>query len=168
MDLHDILKQLKAIDPDAHYTRRSRHAIIGGHAAHGRATRGGVMQFIFHTIAEGSAIALTGVLLLIVFAGFSTWNFISPFGTASLDPISLRAEAEAIDIQVQLTKLAYPETIHEETSTVAIAPALTSPHLNNEVQREAKALGIPALPVSSSSEMQQPATIDEALDRLAQ
>ncbi len=166
MDLQDILKQLKSIDADADYTRRSRHAIIGG--SHARAAKGGVIHFVFHTIAEGSAIALAGVLLFLVFAGFSTWNFISPFGTASLDPLSLHAEAEAIDIQVQLTNLAYPEVVSEETSTIPIAPGLITRNVRNEAHREAKALGITSGSASSSEADAHSITIDEALERLSE
>ncbi len=165
MEIKDILKQLKSIQPDADYTRRSRHALLHGRAFRGRA-RGGVIQFVVDTLAHGSAIALAGALILLIFAGFSTWNFLSPFEIKSLDPTSLRAEAEAIDIQIKLTNLAYPEVPRNETTTTPFSRAAAPRDLTKEVQREAEAMGIAS--ASSSEEGAHPVTIEEALDRLAQ
>ena len=164
MDYNDIFKQLKSITPDADYTRRSRRAILK--TGYPTARRFGVFSYIGTMIAEGSAIALAGVLLLLIMTGFSTWEFLSPFELKSLDPASLRAEAEAIDIQVQLTQLAYPD-LHRNETTTAIQAAtgtriIEESAIKAEVREQAKQLGITA---ASSSE-EKSTSINDALDQL--
>jgi hypothetical protein len=65
-----------------------------------------------HNVQIGSAIALTALLFVVGFGGFSAWKALSPFRLASLDVANLRAEAEAVsDIQVRLDGVAYAELL---------------------------------------------------------
>ena len=162
MKLTELIKQLKSIEADAEYTARSRHAIMGGAQKAPRLT---IFSYIGRALAEGSAIVLAGALLIVIMAGFSTWEFLSPFELKSLDPVGLRAEAHAIDIQIQLTNLAYPDVPHNESTTIPVAVGITSKSAKDEARQEAQSLGL--TPATSSDET-APVSIDDALDRLAQ
>ena len=162
MKLTELIKQLKAIEADAAYTARSRHAIVGGAQKAPRLT---IFSYIGRALAEGSAIALAGALLIVIMAGFSTWEFLSPFELKSLDPAGLRAEAHAIDIQIQLTNLAYPDVPHNESTTIPVAVQITSKSVKDEARQEAQSLGLAS---ATSSDETAPVSIDDALDRLAQ
>src|SRR5271157_5112618 len=105
MDLLNLLKKLKNIEPDPRYTAESRSRIIGTSPS----GVGGVWRAVLHSIQFGSAVALASVLLILIVGGFSAWQAFSPLKLSSLDPASLRAEAQAVDIQIQLTDIAYPE-----------------------------------------------------------
>lgn len=166
MALHDLLKNLKSIQPDAEYARRSRHHILSSRAEIPR--RLSFRQIILQTIQTGPVLALAVVLILLIAGGASTSRYFSPLRLTSLDPTSLRAEADAIDIQIQLTNIAYSEPTNE-TTTIAIAPTVLPSTLlekkieiKNQATQIAKDLGI-APPASTSS-----ITIDEALRKLAE
>ena len=171
MDIQKLIKKLKSIEADAAYTARSRHALVGGTQKAPRLT---IFSYIGRALAEGSAIALAGALLIVIMAGFSTWEFLSPFELKSLDPAGLRAEAHAIDIQIQLTNLAYPDlprgeafrgVPHNESTTLPVAVEITSKSVKDEVRQEAQSLGLAS---ATSSGETAPISIDDALDRLAE
>jgi hypothetical protein len=107
MNLFETLRQLKKIYPDNEYTRRVRQHILSS-AQETAMPRLTLAQFLWQNLQLGSAIALTGLLLLLGFGGFSAWRFLSPYGLNSLDPANLRAEAGAVnDIQVALNSVQY-------------------------------------------------------------
>ena len=166
MDIQKIIKILKSVEADAAYTARSRHTIMGMRRGAPRLT---VFSYIGTMLAEGSAIALAGALLLLIMTGFSTWEFLSPFELKSLDPAGLRAEAHAIDIQVQLTLLAYPDVLRNQSTTAprAISTQETTQEtaIKAEAQEQAHELGLNA---ETSSKEKTTTTINDALDRLAE
>jgi hypothetical protein len=103
-----------------------------------------------------------GVFVILLVGGFSTWKFLSPLHVESLDPAGLRAEAHAIDIQIQLADIAYPEPQAETTAAIAPAKARAA-----AVKKLAVELGVePAATLSATSSEPEPATLDEALDAL--
>lgn len=107
MQLHELLKQLKKIEPDPDYTRKSRLLILGNEPLPGRSP---FMRFLVHNLQFGAAVAVMAVVLFLIFGGSPLFNAITPFKGSALDPTSLKAEAQDIDIQVQLAKLSYQET----------------------------------------------------------
>jgi hypothetical protein len=120
------LKRLQSIAPDPDYTRRSRSLLVAAPVTQKPLSPWRVLVTSFQF---GSAVALTAALLVIVLAGFSAWKILPPFRLGSLDPASLRAEAEAVDIQIKLTNLAYPEENRNagaKAAPKAIAPAPAS------------------------------------------
>lgn len=147
-EIKQQLKILRRITPDAEFSRRSRETILGLPAiAPLRPWK------IFTTsIQFGSAIALTAVLLLVILGGISAWKYLSPFRLSSLDPASLKAEAEAVDIQIELSTLSYTEAAKQPA-----APP-TAPTLPPAEEKTAPAEEIPATKVS----------IDRALEILTQ
>lgn len=152
MEDRDIIQQLKTlrnITPDAGYTRRSRSLLVKTPVTQKPLSP---WRILVNSFQFGSAIALTAVLLLVIIGGFSAWKLISPFRLGSLDPASLKAEAEAIDIQIELTNLAYPEAGRKSAaeSTVMITPESQPSAAEAASSTEAEAVGV-----------------DEALDILA-
>lgn len=163
MDIFSLIKKLHDITPDPEYTDRSKRAILGlpFEAPRERVTVG---RFILNTLQFGSAIALASFLIMLVFGGFSIGGIFEQFRMASLDPQSLRAEADAIDIQIKIAELSYTENTESTPMTLMAAPKVAPTPISPEVQEAAEALGLSA-PQSSSSET---VTIDSVLRTLAE
>lgn len=102
MDSLDILKKLKEVAPDKYYAERSRAQIL----ATEQPKKLSVWRVMIESLEAGSAMVLAGALLVLIFGGFSG---VKSLNIASLNPVNLRAEAEAIDMQIQLTNLSYKD-----------------------------------------------------------
>jgi len=100
MNSLEILKKLKEIVPDRYYAERSRTQIL----ATERPRRLSPWRIFAESLEAGSAMVLAGALLVLILGGFSGINVLN---IASLNPTSLKAEADAIDMQIQLTDLSY-------------------------------------------------------------
>ncbi len=142
------LKRLQSITPDSGYTRRSRSLLVTAPITQKPLSPWRVLVTSFQF---GSAIALTAVLLIVIIGGFSAWKLISPFRLGSLDPASLQAEAEAVDIQIQLTNLAYPEK----------APGAAA-------ESTVRAIRAPETTATEATSTEEKVGVDEALDILAE
>lgn len=172
-DFYKLLRELKNIKADPDYTARSRVYFVAGTAepAFARATADkparqlSVWQILSRSFQTSSAIVLTGILMLMALGGFSAWQFFSPVKLASLDPAGIRAEAQAIDIQIKLTDLNYAEslnpTLTQETSTVFTATGNPKPSFQPTTHPASPQT---SAPVSST----EPLSIDQTLDRLSQ
>ena len=123
MKLSDILKQFKTIQPDADYSRRSRAEILLS-PQNERRTMRGVFAFL-HIIETGAAVALVAFFILMVTRGFSPTRSVAPMQYAVIDPVGLHAEAQAIDMQIQLADIVYPQVTSTATATPAASAALT-------------------------------------------
>jgi len=150
--------------------RNSRRLIIGEEAPYRASFPVFTMRgFLANLAKSGSAIALSAALLFLLVGSFSLWRIFVPQGTALIDPAGLRAEAQAIDIQIELSNLAYHEpaaALSNETSSPFMAMtaprAAVSPDVSKEAQTEAENLGI--VPPSSSTAT---TSINDALDELS-
>lgn len=180
MELIEIVKKLKKIEANADYTRKSRQLIVSNeknawpapyNLSEARQGRPGFSfkHFAANLFQSGSAIAMTAMLLFLVFGTFSLWKIFSPTNPVAIELTGLQAEARAIDIQIQLTNIAYQEQtlLENKTSTVPFAHRATplknvSGVLDPKVEQEVKNLGL--TPVSSSTSV----SINEALDSLSQ
>ena len=102
MDLLKTLKQFKNIEADPYYTRVSKRTILGTEFE--PKTKTGIWRMIIDSVELGSSMALASMLILLVLGGFALGKyFLFPsVKLASLDPQSLRAEAEEIDFQIKL------------------------------------------------------------------
>lgn len=170
MNLHKLLKQLKKIEPHPHYVQKSRRMIIGERKK--LLPVFSLKNIIFQTLQSGSVIALAGILIFLIATGFAS-KFFSPFQLAGLDPATLQAEAEAIDIQIQLAKIAYRENAEAElnlenaTTTISsfsskiITPSKYS-EIKKQVEKFAEDLGLDINDASTSS-----VNIEAALDELS-
>jgi hypothetical protein len=154
--LIDQLKNIRTIQPDPAYTARSRRLLIGAPAEES-SLNFRPSRMLWHGIQSGSALALASILILVIAESFSFWKFASPLPVSSLDPAALRAEAQAIDIQIQLTGIAYPESGTE--TTVAVEP---DKHRAQGVEKLSQGLGVQEGTPTSSL------TIGDVLDRLAE
>lgn len=166
MELTELLKKLKKLEPDAGYARKSRHLIMSRRESAPREFLFG--HFVSSIFQSGSAIVMTAMVLFLVFGSFSLWKLLSPGSPVAIDLAGLQAEAQAIDIQIQLANVAYrePDSLQNKTSTVPFADEATPsnnvpPALGPQAEEEAKNLGL--APAGSSTG----ALIDEALDILA-
>lgn len=101
MDLLKLLKELKNIEPDKDFTLKSRNLILREF----RPTSAEPWQILWSNIEFGASIALMVAMVYVMLGGLSTSKVGAPLQLSNLDPANLRAEAQAIDIQIQLTNL---------------------------------------------------------------
>jgi hypothetical protein len=162
--IEDHLNKLSAIVPDGEFAQRSRKQILGNVPTAARTP----WRLFQESLRFGSAVALASVLLIVALGGFATWRSLSPFHISSLDPAGLRAEAQAIDIQVEVANIGYVEP------SVAQSTAPRSASRTSEPAPAPKQAGVTAEPSSEtststpSSTPPAPLTIDQALERLAE
>jgi hypothetical protein len=161
-NFHDIFKELRKIQPDEEYTRTSREFIM-------RTPQLGIghswRKIFLNTFEYGAAIALV-VFLLVMISG-SSFNIFSPFRLASLNPGAIRAEAEAIDIQMKLLNLTYPD--FETSSTPKLSTVKTSPEIltsKKTTNQDSSPAGNVATTTASDTSS-TPIGPDEAVDLLS-
>jgi hypothetical protein len=70
-------------------------------------------------------VALVGFFILILTGSFSPTRSIAPIQYAVIDPTGLHAEAQAIDMQIQLANIEYPQVTTTAAATPATSAALT-------------------------------------------
>jgi hypothetical protein len=121
MKLFDILKQFKNIEPDAEFSKRSRAEILLSPQPE-RRMLGGVFTFL-HMLETGAAVAVVGFFIFILAGSFSPTRSISPIQYSVIDPQGLYAEAQAIDMQIQLADITYPQVTSTAAGSVVATPA---------------------------------------------
>jgi len=118
--LEHILNQLKNIQPDRTYADRSLNTIVNSP----RSSRVSWFSFTFFRVAEyGAAVALVGLLFFVMMGNSSLVELFSPIRSNSLNTGGLRAEAEAIDIQIKLLGIDYEESSSTASLTTVAAPS---------------------------------------------
>jgi hypothetical protein len=158
MELIELLQKLKTIKPAPHYSRLSRERILNL-SGEKKGLFSAAWQLILRSLQFGSALALATILIMLVVGGFAVWKSVSHVELGSLNPSSLRAEAEAIDVQIQLTNIVYPRQENAKTTPqTAIFPKTLRTEKISEGLLEPAPSSSPAPTI----------TIDEALDRLAE
>lgn len=170
MDVLKTLKEFKKIEPGKDYTRKSRLLILGEEKRGPQAWS----SLFWSSLRFSAGAALTGVVIVLVIAGFSIIRFSSQDSLKSLDPITLTAEAEAIDIQIKLTQLAYdnPVQLIIKTSTVNAILNKSYDGRLEDMKQESKPLekikeiGDPI--EDKEDETEKTTTVEEALERLSQ
>jgi hypothetical protein len=100
MNSQEFINKLKEILPGREYAENSKRAILAAE----QYPKWSFIGSLTESLGTGMAIVLAGALLVLVMGGFSSLN---PFSLKSLDPAGLKAEAEAIDIQIRLSNLDY-------------------------------------------------------------
>ena len=166
MNLFDILKQFKTIEPDAQFTAHAKAEILMSPRSR-RRTLGAVFSFL-HVIETSAAVVLAGLFILVLTGSFSGSHSIAPIQYSVIDPQGLHAEAEAIDMQIQLANVDYPQstktsavatTTSASVMRVAALKAPTSPTI---------ATSTPQLAEATSTAASSSMTIDQALKMLSQ
>lgn len=153
MNPEDLLRHIRSLEADPSYVRRSRTLILEE-----RSYRPGVWRALAQSFHFGASVALASIFLVVILGGFSAWRFLSPFRLDSLDVSGLRAEAQAIDVQIQLADVTYP-TVTETTPDAA-------PNEDEAIIAGlGKKLGFAEIDTTSGT---QPLSIDEALTKLTE
>ena len=162
MDPLHLLKQLKNIKADPAYVKHSRARLFNSNRSYYEpefvTLPTSPWRMMLRAMESGFAIVLTGALLLLVAGGFSGLR--KPVGLAGLDPAGLKAEAEAVDIQIQLSDLDYQGVMNAEE------PKIES-NLSWVVKKASRAIGVLDEPEFSEPVVTNSA-IDEALDALVE
>jgi len=159
MDSLKTLKQLKRIHPDPDYTKRSRSLIVETPYISAPPVSN-PWRALVQSLQFGTTMVLVGVFLILVVGGFSSWKFLSPFKTASLDPAALQAEAQAVTSQLELAKITYTE--NQPSAPSAPAAESARKQAARRALEQAEKMGL--VPVNSSNTL----TIDGSLDRLSE
>ena len=149
------------MNPDADYTKRSRSFIVETPFVVASPLTSPWRAFM-QSLQFGSAIALVGATVILIVGGFSSWKFLSPFRMANLDIATLRAEAEAVSMQVELTDINYRENNKPPASASASTTATTKKVVSPQISAAAEELGL--TPATSSESL----SIEEALDKLSE
>jgi len=157
MNLLELLKQFKAISPDPAFKEQSKRAILATEPA---APVWTPRRMFFRVVETGVAVALTGFFIFLIMGGFSG-STISPVQYAALDPASLHAEAQAIDMQIQLAQLNYNEVAAAEST--AQAGTVTAAPKTMGLMAITSSTSSTTLPAASTSTV----TIDQALESLS-
>jgi hypothetical protein len=167
MNLFETLKEFKNISPDPAYTEKSKRAILAVTPKESLSFR----RVFAHIFETGVAVALTVFFILIIVGQFSNTPYVSPAQFSVINPATLRAEAQAVDIQIQLAKVAYQEptsTTTETTAQRATSGAVAFP------MKIADSAATPSSSVSavgsqgSSTVTSTVVSVDEALNALSQ
>jgi hypothetical protein len=164
MKLSDLLKQFKNIEPDAQFSERSKREILLSPQAERRTIRG-VFAFL-HVLETGAAVALAGFFILILTGSFSPVS-IAPIQYSVIDPRGLQAEAQAIDMQIQLADIQYSQ-VTSTAGAAAVSPAaLTKVFAAALGTQSTSSLSAPAASTTASSTPSSSLSVDEALQQLS-
>ncbi len=160
MDLLNTLKKLKNIEADNGYTEKSRSLILN--TRHKKEFN--IWSLMLRNLELGVTFALAGVLILLILGSFSPWKSMAPLQMSNLDPAGLKAEANAIDIQIQLMNLNYAGTVGAKSaeSTIQSSPATLQTNPAEPAQ------GGSANAAPSNASTSNTISIDEALLKLSE
>lgn len=161
MELIELLKKLRALKADSVYTKESRAFILNT----GRHERVNLAFFAKEIVSgifrSGWSMALTAALLLMTIGSFSVLKLLYPITTAVVDVSGLKAEAQAIDAQIELTGIQYDATAMEnKTSTASMA----LPAAKQAVKKQAK----PVQNAAATEAAPAAPTIDSVLNALSE
>ena len=154
------LKKLQMIEPDKQSTERLRALIIATEKSI-RTKRISMWDVILKNVEIGASFALAGILIITILGGFSAWRFLSPLKLSNLDTTGLKAEAQAVDIQIQLTNLDYDEIVGVMKST-------STQQQNTTIKVQNKISTPKITPSAATSTSDKTLSIEEALERLAE
>jgi hypothetical protein len=125
MNLLETLKQLKSITADPSYTEKSRRMVLLSPQRESLTAR----RIFVRVFETAGSLALVGALVFAIVGGFSSSRYLSPVPFGGIDPAALRAEAQAIDMRINIADLNYTSDA-ESTSAMA-----TSTHAGSSAQR---------------------------------
>ena len=168
MNLFEILKQFKTIEPDGSYAEKSKRAILAMPQKVTAGVRLGVLRFI----ETGVAVVLAGFFILLITGGLTGNQPFAPVQYSVVDPQGLKAEAQAVDMQIELANVTYTES----TSSLAVGNgAASTPAGVSSTKGLAPAFvkATSSAPSASSSTATSTASsttlsVDQALQKLSQ
>jgi hypothetical protein len=104
MNLFETLQKMKSVRPDPLFSEKSRRDILMSVPQEPLLPRIVFARFVGAT----GSLVLAGILVFIIAGGLSTTDLAPKF--SSIDPVALRAEAQAIDTQINLLNVSYTES----------------------------------------------------------
>lgn len=120
MNLLETLKEFKKITPDSAYKEHSKRVILAtDNTAKKVWYSWGIRRTVAAVLETGVAVALM-VFCILVVSGHLT-KTLSPVQFSVINPETLNAEAQAVDIQIQLAQVAY-----DISTTTAAMPQATA------------------------------------------
>jgi hypothetical protein len=165
MNLLELLKQFKTIQPDPAFKEQSKRAVLATMPRMPVARGWSAQRSIWKIIETGAAVALTGFFVLLITGSLSGSGF-SPVQYSAIDPQSLHAEAQAIDIQIQLANLNYAEPAGQSTIPIAgVKPAAPKAVSTTILTASGTVTAVASTTVSDASGT---VSIDQALKSLTQ
>jgi hypothetical protein len=123
MNIFDKIKKLKLIEPDASFAERSKRVILATLPPELPFRRVSVRQVLMHLLEAGVAGGLVALFLLLI-TGSVTQSPLSPTPFAAVSPTALHAEAQAVDIQIELAQLAYQAAQGKSAESTPVTAAL--------------------------------------------
>jgi hypothetical protein len=114
MNLLKTLQSLRTIQPDQAFSDKSRRDVLMSVPTELLLPRRIFTRFV----GAAGSLVLAGILIFIIAGGLSATDLAPKF--SSIDPVALRAEAQAIDTQINLLNVSYTE------SPVSTAPTLSA------------------------------------------
>jgi len=164
MNLFETLHQFKKIEPDPAVKETSKRAILATLPL--EPARKSVRQILMAAIETGLALGLAGFFILLAtghsFPGSTNAPLVSPAQFSVINPSTLRAEAQAVDIQINLAQLSYAESTTPALPVLKAAPAVSAA-LGIATSTPATAPTAAATSTPSST-----VSVDAALGELAQ
>ncbi len=109
MDLFGNLKQLKNIEAGREFTKKSRGLVLASLNIEPSANKKvfGTLLSVFDVVAS---LALAGFLIVLILGGVSSFKAFQPLQITAIDPANIKAEAQAVDLQIQLANLNYKDS----------------------------------------------------------
>jgi hypothetical protein len=171
MELFETLRQFKKITPDEAYREKSKRMILA-HTPTEPLALWGFRRTVAAIFETGFAVALTVFFILIIVGKFPGQSSVGPVQLSVINPDTLKAEAQAVDIQIQLAQIAYTETTSTAESTPATTAAIAAKQPALATAAATAASSSDASGESSTSSTESPTSttvsIDQALQELAQ
>ncbi|MCR4328075.1 MAG: hypothetical protein NUV53_00980 [Patescibacteria group bacterium] len=169
-NIFTTLKSLRAIESSPEYHAHSRSVILNTSPKVSRPRI--VWGWFLENLEVGASVALAGLCIFLLFAGFSVWRSFSPLSISRLDLAGLRAEAQAIDIQIKLAGLRYEESalpIITPVSSVETTIAEVIPFQSATVSSQTPdSSSVISSSTSDDTTSTAPLTLDEALRQLSE
>jgi hypothetical protein len=169
MKISDILKQFKNIQPDAEYAEKSKRAVLA--APQTMAVRDRGIMIFLHSLETGAALVLAGFFILLATGSFSGNKYLAPVQYSVIDPNGLHAEAQAIDIQIQLANLDYSAVASTSESTTATAAGTARAMMSALAIKGTGSASNPSSTIAAgdaSTTAPTPLSVDQALQALSQ
>lgn len=166
MKISEILKQFKTITPDAEYAEKSKRAVLAAPQSFAVRDRG-IMIFL-RFLETGAALALGGFFILLATGSFSGSKYLAPVQYSVIDPNGLHAEAQAIDIQIQLANLDYAVASTSESTTATVTGNAKAMVRALTVKGSGTAVSSATSTASASTTVPSTLSVDESLKALSQ
>lgn len=179
MDILDSIKNIKKITPDAEYSAKSKQLILQTTPLPYKKDPWRAFRWLGDSIQFGSAIALTGLFVVLVAGGFTIISKILTLNNfAAFNRTDIQAEAKDIDMQIQLAQLnAYqppisaaqstPSTDKKTASSLATVENISEQEKNIGDGTAGNAAVITTSSPSASTSSSDEPTIDQALDAVS-